>query len=147
MTISLICPHDRCPLAESESGLSCTECGRQYPIQEGVVRTLDHPDDFYEGAYENQVHFLPPSEKPWHAWPLWLINGGYLWTVRRIIHRTQQLLNSAVQEECGISASATTWWVAISRLRRSRNWSSMSVEFRPTVGFVFHCRITPSMRW
>jgi len=85
MTISLICPHDRCPLAESESGLSCTECGRQYPIQEGVVRTLDHPDDFYEGAYENQVHFLPPSEKPWHAWPLWLINGGYLWTVRRII--------------------------------------------------------------
>jgi len=85
MTLSLICPHDRHALSESESGFSCEECGRQYPIQDGVVRTLDHPDDFYEGAYENQVHFLPRSEKPWHAWPLWLINSGYVWAARRFV--------------------------------------------------------------
>lgn len=85
MTLPLICPHDRYLLSELESGLSCAGCGRQYPIQDGVVCTLDRPDDFYEGAYENQVHFLPRSEKPWHAWPLWLINSGYLWTVRGFV--------------------------------------------------------------
>ena len=85
VTLSLICPHDRHSLTETPSGLSCAGCGRQYPIQGGVVCTLDHPDGFYEGAYENQTHFLPRSEKPWHAWPLWLINGGYPWTVRRFV--------------------------------------------------------------
>lgn len=85
MTLSLICPHDRHFLSETPSEFSCAECGRQYPVQDGVVCTLDRPDDFYEGAYENKVHFLPRSEKPWFAWPLWLINGGYLWTVRRFV--------------------------------------------------------------
>jgi len=85
MTLSLICPHDRQPLSETPSGVSCTGCGRQYPIQDGVICTLDHPDDFYEGAYENKTLFLPHSERPWHVWPLWLINSGYLWTVRRFV--------------------------------------------------------------
>lgn len=85
MILPLICPHDRQYLSESEFGLSCAECGRQYPIQDEVVCTLDGPDDFYEGAYENQVRFLPRSEKPWHAWPLWLINSGYLWVARRFV--------------------------------------------------------------
>lgn len=85
MTLSLICPHDRHALSENESGLSCPKCGRQYLVQDNVVCTLDHTDDFYEGAYENQTHFLPRSEKPWHVWPLWLINGGYVWAVRRFV--------------------------------------------------------------
>jgi hypothetical protein len=54
-------------------------------VEEGVARLLDRPDDFYDGAYENQVRFLPHSEKPWHVWPLWLINSGYAWTVRRFM--------------------------------------------------------------
>ena len=58
---------------------------REYRIQEGVICTLDHPDNFYEGAYENQVRFLPRCETPWHAWPLWLIKSGYVWTVRRFV--------------------------------------------------------------
>jgi SAM-dependent methyltransferase len=85
MTLPLICPHDRHVLSENESGLFCEGCGRQYPIQDGVICTLVRPDDFYEGAYENQVHFLPRSEKPRYAWPLWLINSGYLWTVRHYV--------------------------------------------------------------
>lgn len=85
MTLSLICPHDRHSLTETPSGLSCAKCGRQYPIQDGVVCTLDHPDVFYEGAYENQTRFLPRSEKPWYAWPLWLINSGYPWAVRHFV--------------------------------------------------------------
>lgn len=85
MTLSLICPHDRHPLSEFESGLFCIACEREYPIQDGVICTLDRPDNFYEGAYENQVHFVPRSETPWHAWPLWLINSSYVWTVRRFV--------------------------------------------------------------
>lgn len=85
MTLPLICPSDRHILSETLSGLSCAKCGRQYPLKDGVVCTLDRPDDFYEGAYENQVRYLPRSEKLWHTWPLWLINSGYLWAVRRFV--------------------------------------------------------------
>jgi SAM-dependent methyltransferase len=48
-----------------------------------VIRFLDREDEFYEGAFENQIHFLPRSERLWNAWPLWLINSGYPWLVRR----------------------------------------------------------------
>lgn len=86
MSIEIVCTFCGGTLAATAGEtFSCTACGRQYPIQHGVVCTLDHPDDFYEGTYENQVHFLPHGEKPWHAWPLWLINSGYLWTVRRFV--------------------------------------------------------------
>jgi len=44
---------------------------------------LEIPDDFYEGHYGNQTHFVPRSEKPWYVWPLWLINSGYVWNVRK----------------------------------------------------------------
>lgn len=85
MMVHIICPADRHVLVERDCTYFCVECAREYSIQDGVVCTLDHPDEFYEGAYENQVHFLPRGEKPWQIWPLWLINGGYLWAVRRHI--------------------------------------------------------------
>lgn len=81
--ISLICARDRQPLVEHASYFACRQCGQQHKIVEGVVCTLEVPDEYYEGAYENQTHFVPRSEMPWHVWPLWLINSGYLWTVRK----------------------------------------------------------------
>ena len=83
MNISLICPHDHQVLMEGIASFACRQCGREYHIVEGVVRILDKTDDFYEGSYENQTHFLPRSEKPWYVWPLWLINSGYVWMVRK----------------------------------------------------------------
>jgi SAM-dependent methyltransferase len=83
--LTLICPHDGQPLLETESGFSCAECGRRFPNQGGVFCTLERPDDFYEGAYDNQTHFLPHGEEPWYVWPLWFITSGYLWTVRRFV--------------------------------------------------------------
>ena len=85
MTLSFICPYDRHFLSESSSAFSCAMCGRQYPVQRGVVCTLDRPDDFYEGAYHNRTLFLPRSESFRHIWPLWLINSGYPWAVRRFV--------------------------------------------------------------
>ena len=85
MNPTLICPHDHSPLQVSDSDYNCLVCNRIYPIKEGIVCTLDYPDEFYEGAYENKTHYLPRSEKPWYIWPLWLINGGYVWTVRKFL--------------------------------------------------------------
>ena len=67
MTISLICPHDHRTLVEHASHFACSFCGRQYQITDGVICTLEKPDEFYEGAYENQTRYLPRSEKPWHV--------------------------------------------------------------------------------
>lgn len=50
-----------------------------------MVRLSEVTDEFYEGAYQNQVHYLPKGEHIWQAWPLWLINAGYLWITRRYI--------------------------------------------------------------
>src|SRR5215471_398825 len=82
----LICPHDR-HLLEPQSGqdLKCVLCSRRYPVEDGVVRFMERPDDFYEGAYENHVRFNPKSEKFWHVWPLWLVNSGYPWLVRKFV--------------------------------------------------------------
>ncbi|WP_455387543.1 class I SAM-dependent methyltransferase [Petrachloros mirabilis] len=84
--IPIICPQDGSSLVvEDQMRYRCPECNHRYPVEEGVIRLLGANDEFYEGSYENQVVFLPRSEKPWHIWPLWLINSGYLWTVRRLI--------------------------------------------------------------
>jgi len=84
MTTSLICPDDHALLSEAgPEAMQCTECGRVYPIEDGVVRLLGDTDDFYEGAYLNQVAYVPKSEKFRHAWPLWLLVNGYPWMVRR----------------------------------------------------------------
>lgn len=85
MTIALICPHDHHLLVEHPTHFTCAHCDRNYQIIDGVVCTLDKPDEFYEGAYENQTRYLPRSEKPWHVWPLWLINSGYVWMVRKFV--------------------------------------------------------------
>ena len=85
MNLTLICPHDHSPLQTSYLEYNCLVCNRKYPINDDIVCTLDYPDEFYEGAYENKTHYLPRSEKPWYVWPLWLINGCYVWTVRKFL--------------------------------------------------------------
>jgi predicted RNA-binding Zn-ribbon protein involved in translation (DUF1610 family) len=85
MTIALICPHDHKVLAEHASHFTCPQCGQHYQIVDSVVCILAKQDKFYEGTYENQTHYLPRSENPWHVWPLWLINGGYVWMVRKFV--------------------------------------------------------------
>jgi SAM-dependent methyltransferase len=47
------------------------------------VSFLEKDDPFYEGAYRNRTNFLPRSEQLWHVWPIWLINSGWVWQVRK----------------------------------------------------------------
>lgn len=84
MSARTVCPHDGGFIYSVKPTLyRCPVCHRDYPIEGGVLRLLAEPDEFYEGAYGNQIRFLPQSERPWHIWPLWLINSGYLWLVRK----------------------------------------------------------------
>lgn len=53
--------------------------------QGGGIAMLPENDRFYEGAYANKTSFMPRSERLWHVLPLWLINSGYVWTVRRYV--------------------------------------------------------------
>jgi SAM-dependent methyltransferase len=50
-----------------------------------VVSFLDKADDFYEAHYADWVptRTVPKSERWYHAWPLWLIKSGYLWSARK----------------------------------------------------------------
>ena len=83
MNLSLICPADHHLLEEAGNALCCARCGVSYPVQDGIARFLANDDPFYEGVYRSQVRFVPRSERPWHVWPLWLINSGYMWAVRK----------------------------------------------------------------
>ena len=86
MTMPLICPADHAPLSQSgPDTMECAGCGQVYEIEDGVVRLLGVKDAFYEGAYLNQVAYVPRSERVWHAWPIWLLVNGYPWTVRRYV--------------------------------------------------------------
>jgi SAM-dependent methyltransferase len=85
MALQIICPDDLTPLANRGSELNCGKCGRHFPILDGVVSTTKSTDEFYEGAYQNQVKYVPRSDSFLHVWPLWLISCGYLWAVRRLV--------------------------------------------------------------
>lgn len=54
-------------------------------IDNHIFSYMPQQDDFYEGAYLNRVHFVPKSERWYHVLPLWLINNGYLWNVRKCL--------------------------------------------------------------
>jgi SAM-dependent methyltransferase len=79
----VVCPEDLTPLELSGAAGHCPACQRSYPLERGVLHLLGDDDMFYEGHYQNHVAFLPRGEAFWQAWPLWLINSGYLWQVRR----------------------------------------------------------------
>ncbi len=84
--LSLICPKDGTELKrETQANYYCRVCKTTFFSEQGVVRFLNQKDNFYEGAYQNQVKFISKNET-WHAvWPLWLIQNGYVWNVRKYV--------------------------------------------------------------
>jgi SAM-dependent methyltransferase len=81
----LICPDDRAALTHVGDGLRCALCSRTYPAEGGVVDFLGRDDPFYEGAFNNEVRYVPASAHFLHQLPLWLISNGYLWTIRKVL--------------------------------------------------------------
>lgn len=82
--IPVVCPRDFARLVAAYPGrYHCGVCQSDYPVDDGVLCLLEKNDQFYEGAYQNHVGFLPRDERLRSVWPLWLINSGYPWVVRR----------------------------------------------------------------
>ena len=89
----LICPRDGVPLSRASPGFRCSSCGAEVPVSDGVLRFLaGNTDEFYEGAYASETRYLPRSERPWHTWPLWIINSGYPWMVRGLVPAGSRVL-------------------------------------------------------
>jgi SAM-dependent methyltransferase len=81
--LALICPEDASVLERVDRTWACPSCDARYPIEAGVARFLPESDAFYEGRYGYTIRFVPRSESPLFAWPLWLVSSGYLWAVRK----------------------------------------------------------------
>lgn len=86
-TPPLRCPKDHTPLLREGNDYACTACNARYPMTDGVVRFLTETDAFYEGAYTNQIFYVPRSTSVWSELPLWIITNGYLWGVRKYVPR------------------------------------------------------------
>jgi SAM-dependent methyltransferase len=85
MSFELRCPLDDAVLHAQADGWVCPDCDHCYAERRGVVCFLDSTDEFYEGRYLNTIRFVPKSERLRHAWPVWFINSGYPWAVRKYV--------------------------------------------------------------
>ena len=61
-------------------------------IRQGVYSFVEQDCDFYEGHYKNRTKYLPKLDRWPYTLPLWLINSGYLWTVRRHVPEGSRVL-------------------------------------------------------
>ena len=81
----LACPDDHTFLEVEPGALACPSCGRRFPLEDRIADFMDAPNDFYEGAYRNEVRFLPKRPGWLYELPLWLVSNGYVWAVRRFL--------------------------------------------------------------
>jgi SAM-dependent methyltransferase len=88
----LQCPHDGSRLMREPGALVCPSCRTRYAASGNVIDFMAEDDPFYEGAFNNEVRYLPKSPKLIHQLPLWLITNGYLWTVRKMIRPGSRVL-------------------------------------------------------
>jgi SAM-dependent methyltransferase len=125
--LDLICPHDKSILQIHARQYHCPSCHRNYPVVDGVICTLEKPDPFYEGAYGNQTDFIPRSEKPWHVWPLWLINSGYVWAVRKSVRAGSTVV------ELGCAGGVRYFGKRYQMIGCDLSWAALkTLDFYPT---------------
>jgi SAM-dependent methyltransferase len=55
MSAGLLCPS--CKAGEVSADGACEFCKTQWPLEQGVLKLLRREHDFYEGAYQAQIHF------------------------------------------------------------------------------------------
>jgi SAM-dependent methyltransferase len=86
----LVCPQCRCEIVASGDSAECRYCERKYPVEGRVVRFVDR-DEFYEGAYDGTINYLPATG-PLSELGLYLINTHYLWWFRRFVSPGSRVL-------------------------------------------------------
>ncbi len=70
-------------LSEDRKSLTSKKSNKQFIARKNVFSFLPVQDIFYEGAYLNRIKYIPRPGNPLSILPLWLINNGYLWEVRK----------------------------------------------------------------
>lgn len=83
--MNFISPISRKPLILNEGKTAYINLSEDesFAISENVVVFLPEVDNFYEGAYLNRIKYLPKYENLFTLFPLWLINSGFMWEVRK----------------------------------------------------------------
>lgn len=71
-------------LRSDGTAVETVDGSERYPVEDGVIRFTAN-SEFYEGAYMTRVAYVPKEDSGLYSLPLWLINSGYLWTVRKHI--------------------------------------------------------------
>lgn len=92
VTIIFTCPADGSSLDLKDEINHCPQCNATYPIINDVLCMLNAPDSFYEGAYKNRTSFLPKFDNLMFNWPLWVINSGWLWVIKKNVPKQGILL-------------------------------------------------------
>ncbi len=120
----LRCPTDGASLVGEGTALMCSACAKRYPISEGVIRLLKDTDPFYEGAYTNQIFYVPRGQSFWSELPLWVIANGYLWNVRKYVPRGSRVA------EMGCAAGVDWFGKAYSMIGVDVSHSGLAIAAR-----------------
>jgi SAM-dependent methyltransferase len=64
----------------------------KFEIQNGVVKFLNNPDTFYEGAYLATTNYVPKFDFSPFNFPLFFLNSGYIWRVKSMFKNKDTIL-------------------------------------------------------
>ena len=90
--MEFICPIDRNKLTNNPNSLFCSKCDSKYKKEGNLLHFLDSSNEFYEGAYQNSVNFIPGKNRIINSLALWTINSGYLNHVKNNFNENDRLL-------------------------------------------------------
>lgn len=89
----VVCPHCKKSLKWTKEFAECLACKKKYPIEIGVVRFLENIDEFYEGNYVRQIHYIPGNNllKNWVFFNL--VQSGILGEIKKSVNPNANVLD------------------------------------------------------
>lgn len=60
--------------------------------RKSIISFLEKDDEFYEGAYLATTKWSTKNEKWYHIFPLWILNYGYVFNVRKYVQKGSTVL-------------------------------------------------------
>jgi len=92
MELNFTCPVDGNQLSINNRSYKCLKCNLDFPIVDGILCMFEDSDQFYEGAYKNRTFYKPKYDNLFYNWPLWVINSGWLWSIKKLLPRNSVIL-------------------------------------------------------
>lgn len=94
----ICCPHCHESLEWGADAVRCRHCQSEYPLENSIVRFVDHIDEFYEGAYSRQMRFTESAAKGLTGrlkrWAFFnLAQSGVVGEIRRVLPENGTVLD------------------------------------------------------